>query len=207
MEMIRLLRKGAEADLYLCRWHGMTCVAKVRIGKSYRRRELDERIRRERTRHEARMLHVVRSAGIRTPYVIDVDLDEYTLVMEYLNGHVLRDLLNSEDVNVEMKAGLAGEMGRCLAALHAHGIAHGDLTTSNMILVDGKLCFIDLSLASLDIDVEEMGVDLRLAREALESAHPGLNLFEHLLRSYSEWVGAEEAISRLRETDRRGRYR
>jgi Kae1-associated kinase Bud32 len=207
MEVIRLLRKGAEADLYLCTWHGMRCVAKVRVSKSYRRPELDDRLRRERTRHEARMLSLVRSAGIRTPHVLDVDLERFTIVMEHLDGHVLRDLFNAPEVSEMRKAHLAREIGVCLSALHESGIAHGDLTTSNMILSGGEICFIDLSLSSTDADLEEMGVDLRLAREALESAHPGLNLFEHLLEGYSEWRGAGEAIGRLEEIDRRGRYR
>ena len=47
-----LLKKGAEASLYLAEWHGLKVVIKVRIPKKYRPQELDVQIRTYRTVHE-----------------------------------------------------------------------------------------------------------------------------------------------------------
>jgi len=55
--------------------------------------------------------------------------------------------------------------------MHKNGIMHGDLTTSNFILVKGKISVIDFGLALRTQKPEDHAVDLRLFKEILNSAH------------------------------------
>ena len=64
--------KGAEALLKKIRVLGFAAVEKFRLRKEYRAAELDEKIRRERTRREARLLSRAKAAGVICPVVYEV---------------------------------------------------------------------------------------------------------------------------------------
>ena len=103
---------------------------KRRVAKGYRLKELDVRIRKLRTRSEARLLE---KAGklICVPKVrkfLDFEIE-----MEFVDGLKLSESLD------EMKnwGEVCFEIGKNIALLHDAGIIHGDLTTSNMIWVSG----------------------------------------------------------------------
>src|SRR5580658_1783621 len=68
------IARGAEASIRRVDWLGFAAILKDRDPKSYRPKALDERLRKERTRNEARLLADARRAGVRTPLVYDVDL-------------------------------------------------------------------------------------------------------------------------------------
>ncbi|MEM3094503.1 MAG: hypothetical protein QXX64_02565, partial [Nitrososphaera sp.] len=73
MQQPRLVKKGAEADIYLVEWGGKKAVSKVRTPKPYRHRELDAAIRKHRTIHEANFMSAAKAAGVMTPFVHFVD--------------------------------------------------------------------------------------------------------------------------------------
>ncbi len=100
------------------------------------------------------------------------------------------------------------EIGRLAALLHKNGIVHGDLTTSNMILLDGRIWLIDFSLGGRNAEVEEMGVDLHLVKEAFLSAHSEIfDRFGIVMESYSDnFRGAKAVLERVKEIESRGRY-
>jgi TP53 regulating kinase-like protein len=60
-----------------------------------------------------------------------------------------------------------------IALLHAEGIIHGDLTTSN-IMVGSALYFIDFGLSYIRSNVEDFAVDLYVLEKAFLSTHPHL---------------------------------
>ena len=70
----RLLKKGAEASLFLADWHGKQVVVKARLPKKYRPAELDAAIRGYRTVHEPQLMHEAKKAGVPTPTVFLVDV-------------------------------------------------------------------------------------------------------------------------------------
>ena len=47
-----LIKKGAEAEIHLARWMGREVIQKRRVVKNYRLKEMDEEIRRRRTKKE-----------------------------------------------------------------------------------------------------------------------------------------------------------
>lgn len=197
------LRRGAEAVISLTEWHGRRAVEKRRVPKGYRHPRLDEDLRASRVRLEARLIHEARSLGVPVPVLYDVDLEENRLVMEYVEGPLAKEVLEGDsDVT------LCRLMGATVGRLHAGDLVHGDLTTSNMVLRDGRLVLLDFGLGEKGGDLEAKGVDLHLFREAFESAHSErMDLFPQVLEAYREaYEGAEAVVAKMEEIERRGRY-
>jgi TP53 regulating kinase-like protein len=96
--------------------------------------------------------------------------------------------------------------------MHRHGVIHGDLTTSNMILdLEGKIFLVDFGLGEKSTEVEARGVDLHLMKRALQSTHYQFaeECFRKVMAGYSAVLGGEDAekvSEKIREIERRGRY-
>jgi len=164
--------RGAEAALRKVDWWGFPALLKERDLKSYRPKALDDRIRRERTRTEARLLVDARRLGVRTPMIYDIDLVRHRLTLEELPGPTLRQLLEDPAVPGDDLVVAVCAFGRALGLLHAGSIAHGDLTSSNVLFPDGPRgppAFLDLSMGSRSPDLEELGIDLHLVEEDLKA--------------------------------------
>ena len=89
---MKILKKGAEADVYLSSWNGKKSVLKIRKEKKYRNPLLDTRIRKHRTIREAQLLSFVKSFGISTPLINLVDYKKFSISMQYVNGKLIRDM-------------------------------------------------------------------------------------------------------------------
>jgi N6-L-threonylcarbamoyladenine synthase/protein kinase Bud32 len=171
--------------------------AKRRLSKRYRMPALDRRLITERTRAEARLISSARRAGVPTPVISDITSD--TIVMERVQGTLL-----SHDLSV---ANLK-EAGRVAGRLHTAGIMHGDLTTANMIMRDGRCVLIDFGLAQATTEIEQRGVDIHVLFQTLESTTAdSAVLKDAFCEGYREtFFGADDAIRREHEIELRGRY-
>jgi TP53 regulating kinase-like protein len=206
----RLLKKGAEASLFLAGWHGHKAVIKQRLPKRYRPQALDERIRSYRTIHEPQLIHEAKAAGVPTPLIYMVNVPQSTIIMQYIEGKQLKQLLNAADR--ADRHNLCVKIGENIAKLHRHGLIHGDLTTSNMIQsADSRIFFVDFGLGEKNVELEAQGVDLHLLKRALQSTH--FQFWEECLQAvlcgYTSVVGvesAEKVYEKIREIERRGRY-
>ena len=203
---MKLIKTGAEAEIFLSEWMGRKVALKQRIPKTYRHGEIDKRLREARTKLEAKMLSEARSFGVSTPIIYDVDTQESQITMEFVEGERIKEALHARNPDEQKK--LCTEIGKCLGKLHANHLIHGDLTTSNMILKDGRIYFIDLSLGGKSKEIESKGVDLHLLMEAFESTHSEiLDMFSHVLDGYKEeYDEAEKVIAKVKEIEKRGRY-
>lgn len=197
-------RQGAEAVILRTEWHGRPAVEKRRVPKDYRHPALDNELRTARIRQEARLFREARSLGVAVPILFDVDLAENRLVMEFVEGPLVKEVLE-EAADL---APLCRELGRAVGRLHAGDVVHGDLTTSNMILRQGRPVFLDFGLGERSGEVEAQGVDLHLFREAFRSAHSErMDLFAEVLGGYREAnPKADAVIQRMEDIERRGRY-
>ncbi len=199
---MQLIKRGAEADIFKILWHDRSAISKVRKPKPYRNHDLDIRLRRQRTLREASMLSEVKSLGISTPLVYFVDPTQYTIIMQHIDGDTLHSLPPHEILNH------CPEMGRIVGLLHAGGIMHGDLTTSNFIISD-RLYLLDMGLSRRAAKPEDCAVDLRLIKEILGSAHAVIldEAWELLIKGYSGIMTDWDHILRLVSSiERRGRY-
>lgn len=172
-------------------------VKKRRIPKSYRTKELDDQIRSRRTKTEAKILSEARRGGVPTPIIYGIS--DYEITMEYIRGHSLKHVLNEE---------ICVKVGEMVGALHNHGIVHGDLTTSNMILNGEKIYLIDFGLSYFDNSVEARGVDVHVLFQTFKSTH---NDPEKLMKAFKTgyknvFSKPKEILKRVYEIEKRGRY-
>lgn len=207
---LKLVSKGAEAYLYKSFLFGMPVIIKYRIPKTYRDPILDKKIRSQRTILEAKIIGMLRLKGLPVPAVLFVDPDEALIVLEYIDGILLRDIIGR---NVDRSLRIFREVGLYIGLIHSNRIVHGDLTTSNIIIRkdDGKPYIIDFGLATYSDDIEDRGVDLHLLLRSLESTHPMYvdKLFKEFIKGYSSIMGDEYTnilLNKVKEIRMRGRY-
>ncbi|MEM5882928.1 MAG: KEOPS complex kinase/ATPase Bud32 [Candidatus Aenigmatarchaeota archaeon] len=204
---MEIIYRGAEAILYLDYFEGKKVLVKERIEKKYRIEEIDKKLRKVRTRKEVNLLREARSIGIATPQVLFVDEKNHKIIMEFIEGVRLKEFLNS--ARKEEIEKVCFEVGKAIGKLHSSGIVHGDLTTSNMILKDDKIYFLDFSLGDFSKRIEDFGVDLNLLYEAIKSAHfKVLKLcWDNIVKGYKkEYKDAEKVLKKVEEIERRARY-
>ena len=202
---MKLIKKGAEADIYQTTWENSKAILKVRKTKNYRNTSLDLKIRKQRTTKESQILSHVKSIGIATPLVYYVNLDSASIFMQEIPGKPIHDLPESKIIK------LSKEIGRLVGTLHKHGIMHGDLTTSNFILFKNIVYVIDFGLSQNTIKPEDHAVDLRLIKEILNSAHVKImeSAWKNFLLGYKSVVGASmyiKIIKLVSDIESRGRY-
>lgn len=206
--MERLVAKGAEADLYVLDWNGLKTIKKVRKPKKYRHPDLDRQLTRTRTNHEADIIHRAKRHGVSTPLLYNVDNVRGIIVMEYIDGVKVRDLVDQLDDDERYR--LFKRIGYYAGLLHKSGIIHGDLTTSNIIKSGDRVVFIDFGLSEVNFEVEKRGVDLNLMNRMLTSTHYKYQeaLLSAFKEGYRESMGKEAgaALERMDEVSKRGRY-
>lgn len=206
----KLLKKGAEASLFLADWHGRKVIIKERLPKKYRPAEMDEAIRRYRTVHEPQLIHEAKKAGVATPTVFLVDVKNAVITMEFVEGKQVKQLLGCIAQRERQK--LCFRIGELIGKLHLRGVIHGDLTTSNMIVNgEGKVFLVDFGLGEKNMELEAKGVDLHLLKRVLESTHYEFaeECFESVMKGYASVLGAEETgkvLGKVKSIEKRGRY-
>jgi TP53 regulating kinase-like protein len=205
-----LLRKGAEAYLYKETWYSKKIIRKKRIAKTYRVSELDTILRVSRTVCEANLLRNAKKVGVPTPTVYEIDKNETTLIIEFIEGRRLKEIF--DEMDPEERRVISQRIGVLVGRLHKNNIMHGDLTTSNMILTNtNQLYFIDFGLGYNSTSIEDKAVDLHLMKRALESTHYRFaeEIFKELLKGYKGEVGSvlmSKIHDRMKSIRKRGRY-
>lgn len=191
--------QGAEAIIY----QKENTIIKDRIKKSYRLEQLDRKIRKQRTKAETIILEKL-SNLIPVPKLIpQKEFDK--IEMELIEGKKL-----SEDLDKLKNANKVCEkIGEQLAKMHDADIIHGDLTTSNMILSENKLYFIDFGLGFHSQRIEDKAVDLHLIKQALEAKHfkNWEGYFKAILKGYKKSKNYSKVIEQLKKVEARGRYK
>ena len=200
--MKQLIAQGAESKLFL----EDNKIVKDRFRKTYRIKEIDERLRKFRTKREAKVLEKLQAIGFPVPGLIKNN-EKDTLEIQYINGTLLKNILNEKNC-----VKLSKEMGEKIAILHNNDIIHHDLTTSNMILEKEKneIFFIDFGLSFFSTKVEDRAVDLHLLKEALESKHSKIweKCYKAALDAYGKKAkNGRQVIKRLEVVEKRGRYK
>ncbi|WP_231553443.1 bifunctional N(6)-L-threonylcarbamoyladenine synthase/serine/threonine protein kinase [Methanobacterium formicicum] len=206
-----LLAKGAEANIYPDHYLDGEVLVKKRVVKGYRIKEIDDYLRKKRTKNEAKLMAEAKRCGVVTPLVYDVDLKEYSITMEKVQGLEVKKIFSSEDpLDLNQIRSISRTIGENVALLHDCGLIHGDLTTSNLILgEDGKsVVFIDFGLGKVSDLVEDKGVDLLVFKKAINGIHYDISqeCFDHILKGYEGARDYREVVAKIEEIEGRGRY-
>jgi len=194
----KIIWKGAEANIYLEDGR----LVKERVSKKYRLPEFDRRVRKNRTSREGRLLQKAFELGVSVPKVYKIDERSFTIVMEYVEGELVKDVFESDESSINP---IARQVGALLRRLHDNGIVHNDLTTSNLIIRDGKVHIIDFGLAFHSSRLEDRAMDLVVFKKSI--------LATHTTRSGRIWDGTiegyrpeKEILSRISTIEKRVRY-
>ena len=202
---MQILKRGAEAVLSIDELDGKKVLIKERIKKNYRIPQIDLELRKTRTKREIRLLTEARKIGVNTPAILETS--ENKIVMELIDGETAKEFLNHASEK-EIKK-VCEEIGEDIGKLHSIGIVHGDLTTSNMIISNEKIYFIDFGLGSFSKRIEDQGVDLNLLVGALRSTHFKIIkiCWSSIIRGYRKaYPRYKEVLDKVEEIEKRARY-
>ena len=103
----------------------------------------------ERFTREAHSTAVIGHPGVVTVYDAGADGPTRFIVMEYVKGQSLADLLREQSpLQPARAAEIAAEVADALSAAHSRGIVHRDIKPANiMILPDGSVKVLDFGIA------------------------------------------------------------
>jgi len=185
---------------------GLPAVVKQRFKKGYRHPKLDQQITSSRLKQEVRSMLRARKLGVQTPTIYAVDEVTSCICMQRVDGVSLKEMLLRSHADHEWTnaRGLVQDLGSLIAKLHDGGVVHGDLTTSNALVVAHQeegtveenrnagyvtqhtIFLIDFGLSYFSNLAEDRAVDLYVLERAFVSAHAvhGEQLFQTLLDSY-----------------------
>jgi N6-L-threonylcarbamoyladenine synthase/protein kinase Bud32 len=199
---------------------------KERAAKSYRHPSLDDRLRTERTRLEARLLHEARGLGVSTPVLRDVDVRERALVLE---------AVGDADLHAAPTAARVRTVARHLAVLHGAGVVHGDPTTRNVRVRTGdgpdgtpeaadaddegsdggtgepgtgtaRTWLIDFGLGYHSGTAEDHAMDLHVFEQSLSGTVADPESLRTAFEDAYREAGDASVLDQLREIEGRGRY-
>ena len=195
---------GAESVTVRGNFYGRDVVIKKRASKKYRNPVLDSRIRSTRQRNEFIILKKMDEMGIRVPIVYDYDPFGNSITFERIDGVMLSQFLSAN----EETGTVLPDLGRVIGAIHSKRITHGDLTTNNIMVIDGKVCLIDPSMGKLDSTMEDVASDVFLLLESFRSLNSNRNdLIDEFMESYSKnFPDSPAVIETLSLMDKRRRY-
>lgn len=200
----KIIFQGAEAIIL----KDENTIIKKRVKKSYRISELDEKIRKLRTRGETRLLKKA-SEKIPVPIIIKSDEKSKEIIMDFIDGKKISD--NLDNFSEKKQLEIFRQIGENISKLHDSNIIHGDLTTSNMILneKENKVYFIDFGLGFRSHKIEDKAVDIHLLKQALEAKHfkNWEKLFEAVIKGYGTSKDYEQVFERFKKVEKRGRYK
>ena len=181
------MMRGAEAIITPVTFLGKKLLKKTRGKKEYRISEIDLKLRIERTRREARLLHKAKLAGVLCPTVYEVGRDY--IVMDKLYGKKLSESADELEI--------AGEI---LGKLHAGGIIHGDFNPHNIIVNPEGMYIIDFGLGFFSKKTEARSDDVI-------SMLRGIGGKKYFLNGYKKFKESSEVLTRIKHIENRARYR
>lgn len=148
-QLQREIARGGMAEVYLARDDLLDRPVAVKVLSAEYARDPSfvERFRRE----------AQSAAGLNHPDIVAIydwgqEQGTYFIVMEYVAGHTLRDVLKTEGtLSPERSAGLAAEIAAALDYAHRAGVVHRDIKPGNVLVnSDGSAKVTDFGIARAD---------------------------------------------------------
>lgn len=147
-KLLYVVGKGSFARVYRA---AHVDTGKVYAVKVLRYQHSNDPLERERFLHEAKMVMPLRHPNIVPIYEVDEERRRPYMVMEFVEGHNLRDFLKvRKKFNVQESLQIMGDIAAGLDYAHGKGITHRDLKLSNVLLTStGQAKLVDFGLAAI----------------------------------------------------------
>lgn len=125
---------------------------------------------------EARAIGMLNHPNILTIYDVGEHDGRSYIVMERLEGELLRDRITDRTISVAKAINIGLQLSRGLAAAHEQGIAHRDLKPENIYITrEGWVKILDFGLAKITPSRNADGAILSSGIDNLHSPHPQLS--------------------------------
>ena len=206
--------QGAESRIWSGVHNGLDVIKKERFVKTYRVKELDTLLTRERIKAEIRAIMKIKDKcpelGLKMASILFVDNNNIIMTRIKDSINICQYLQKTSDsTDVESIDKLLSKLGQTIAQIHNCGVVHGDLTTSNFLVKDDDLDFlvpIDFGLSSFSTSAEDRAVDLYVLERAILSTHPDIE-FTKVLKTYDRYIekSKNDVLKRLDVVRQRGR--
>ncbi|HLG15745.1 MAG TPA: protein kinase [Blastocatellia bacterium] len=154
-KIIAKLGAGGMGDVYKAEDLTLLRTVAIKVMKRQRSHSASEEIRFLR---EARLASQINNPHIVTVHEIGETAEQSYIVMEYIPGRSLRELIDARALTPRMIVDISIQICDALSAAHAHGVIHRDIKPENIILNDrGLVKLLDFGLAK---PIREMNLDL-----------------------------------------------
>ena len=92
--------------------------------------------------------------------------------------------------------------------MHEANLVHGDLTTSNILVEEKELSFIDFGLGKTSAKLEDKAVDLLVFRKTFEATHVELmpKGWDLIIEGYLSNGGKKQVLEQMKKVEERVRY-
>jgi len=212
---MELYKQGAESKIYTLLYSDRKAILKERFPKRYRNQLLDQTIRKERTKAEAKAILKCKKGGINTPVIFSLDLKDCKIIMENINGQTvnnyLSNLKNNTQYDKTQLTNVLMDIGSIIGKMHSIGVFHGDLTTSNILKKENDtLVLIDFGLSHFNPSIEDKAVDLYVLERSFISTHSYFSeSFVVILDGYKNGYDSnvQPVLNQLYNVRNRGRKR
>ena len=165
-EVERLLGRGAMGAVYQARDPAIDRTVAIKLVQTAVQLSPSELEKyRERFHREAKAAGKLLHSGIVTVFDVGHTNEETPfIVMEYVEGRTLHELLESENLETDEVQRLSVEILEALAFAHSKGIVHRDIKPANVLVTeDGRIKIMDFGIAHV------VGSDLTQAGDVLGS--------------------------------------
>jgi len=142
---------GGMGEVYLARDLRLRRAVAIKVLPSALTRDAD---RKRRFIEEARAAAAIEHPNIAAIHDVDESEGRTFIVMEYVRGQSLRQLIQARAMALPTAVELVRQVADGLGKVHAHGIVHRDLKPENILVTaEGNARIVDFGLAKLvDLD-------------------------------------------------------
>ena len=190
------LGSGGFSDVYA----GIDASGRKLAVKVFRNRTSDPDTQRRRIAAEREALSAVDSRGVAKLVADDLAAKDPWIASEFVDGLTIRESIEADGhLSREEALGVTRRLAEVLRDLHAAGIAHRDLTPSNIVFGQDGPVVIDFGSARIDLDYDSSGSILLAATpgftppEAVEGKSVGQKADVYALAKIAEFMSGDEA--------------
>ncbi len=144
-EIVREIARGGMANVYLAQDKKLNRPVALKV--------LSAELSRDPAFVERFRLEAQSAGGLNDPNIVAVydwgqEQSTSFIVMEYIEGRTLRDVINEGPVAADQAARIAGDIAKALAAAHRAGVVHRDIKPGNVLITPtGQVKVTDFGIA------------------------------------------------------------